>query len=194
MIGADLAMNVADRAPVPEEDLTGGGAIAAEPSAAGAGPRRTFTGRRRIVLIGNCQFSVMAALYDRYVAGRTGDILKVVASYQDLTPEAAAAIEQADLVVEQVLDLGPRAETTGLAATAPRIFVPVVTAAFLWPFTGQAHPNNTPYPFMPIGPYPGEAGNWYLNRMIQVPTANRKRGCGVRGAGCHEPRQSRPPF
>jgi tetratricopeptide (TPR) repeat protein len=159
-------MNVADRAPVPEPDVTASDAIPAERHAAGSGSRRTSIGRRRIVLIGNCQLGVMAALYERYVAGRTGDILKVVASYEDLTAEAAEAIEQADLVVEQLLDLRAQADTAGLGATAPRIFVPVVTAAFLWPFSGQAHPDNTPYPFMPIGPYPGEAGDSYLNRMI----------------------------
>jgi Flp pilus assembly protein TadD len=166
MIGAEMAMNVADRPVVPREDATGSDTLAAARSIPGTRLRRKSAGRRRIVLIGNCQLGVMAALYDRYVAGGTGDVLKVIASYEDLTPEAAAAIEQADLVVEQVLDLGPQADTAGLAAAAPRIFVPVVTAAFLWPFSGQAHPNNTPYPFMPIGPYPGEAGDSYLNRMI----------------------------
>jgi Flp pilus assembly protein TadD len=153
-----------------DRDTTGSDAVPAQSPAASAGLRRKSSGRRRIVFIGNCQLAVMAALYQRYVAGGFGDILKVVASYEDLTPEAAAAIEQADLVIEQLLDLSAQADTAGLAATAPRIFVPVVTAAFLWPFTGQAHPSNTPYPFMPIGPYPGEAGDSYLNRLILANT------------------------
>ncbi len=133
-------------------------------------PRRAPPRRRRIVLVGNCQFNVMARLYDRYVAGETGDVLRVIPSYEELTPERSAEIQQADLVVEQVFDPGPRADIAGIASATSRILVPMVSGAFLWPFSGQAHPKNTPCPFFEIGPYPGEAGDSYLNRMIQAGT------------------------
>jgi tetratricopeptide (TPR) repeat protein len=139
-------------------------------SARSARPRRSKPGRRRIVLVGNCQFDAMARLCERYIAGRTGDIVRVIPSYETLTPERCAVIQQADLVVEQVLDVGAQADAAGVASTTPRIFVPVVSGAFLWPFSGQAHPRNTAYPFFEIGPYPGEAGDSYLNRMIQAAT------------------------
>ena len=144
--------------------------VRVEGQRSGRGQHRRTPPRRRIVLIGNCQLGAMALLYDRYVAGRTGDILRVIPSYEDLTPERSAEIQQADLVVEQVQDLGALADTAGIASATPRVFIPVVSGAFLWPFSGQPHPRNTAYPFFEIGPYPGEAGDSYLNRMIHAGT------------------------
>jgi tetratricopeptide (TPR) repeat protein len=121
---------------------------------------------RRIVLIGNCQMQAMAGLYKRFVAGRTGDVLEHVPSYQDLTDEHRSAIQEADLIVEQLFDQKQQADTEALSTTAPRIFIPMVTAAFLWPFAGSPHPANGSYPFLLGGPYGGEASDSYLNRLI----------------------------
>jgi tetratricopeptide (TPR) repeat protein len=130
-------------------------------------PRRPNALRsRQIVLIGNCQMQAMAGLYKRFVAGRAGDVVKHVPSYEDLTDDHRDAIQQADVVVEQLFDLKPQAETEGLSTTAPRIFIPMVTAAFLWPFAGSPHPKNTSYPYLTGGPYGGEAADSYLNRLI----------------------------
>jgi tetratricopeptide (TPR) repeat protein len=121
---------------------------------------------RQIVLIGNCQMQAMAGLYKRFVSGRSGDIVEHVASYQDLTDENRATIQRADVVVEQLFDLKQQADTDALATTTPRIFIPMVTAAFLWPFAGSPHPKNTGHPFLTGGPYGGEASDSYLNRLI----------------------------
>ena len=121
---------------------------------------------RRVALIGNGQVHAMAQLYRRFVAARTGDVVDYVASYENVTPEARAIIEGADLIVEQLFDVKQQAETTGLAAATPRLYIPMVTAAFLWPFAGQAHPKNTPLPWLPSGPYGGEASDSCLNQMI----------------------------
>ncbi len=123
---------------------------------------------RRVVLIGNCQAQAMANLYRRFVAERTGDIVEHVASYQDMTPQARHSIEQADLIVEQLFDLKQQTEASNLAKSTPRVFLPMVTAAFLWPFAGQAHPKNVELPWLAAGPYGGEASDSYLNRLILV--------------------------
>jgi tetratricopeptide (TPR) repeat protein len=123
-------------------------------------------GARRIVLVGNCQMQAMEGLYRRFVSGRTGDVLEYVASYQDLTPEGQSAIEKADLVVEQLLDLKQHADTAAVTTGAPRLYIPMVTGAFLWPFAGQRHPKNIDYPFLAGGPYSGEMADSYLNRLI----------------------------
>jgi hypothetical protein len=121
---------------------------------------------RRIVLIGNCQMQAMMQLYQRFVAGRTGDRLRHVPSYADLTDDGRKAIEEADVVVEQLLDLKPKADTDGLSTATARLYIPMVTAAFLWPFAGQPHPKNAACPFLTGGPYGGEASDSYLNRLI----------------------------
>jgi tetratricopeptide (TPR) repeat protein len=121
---------------------------------------------RQIVLIGNCQMQAMAGLYKRFVAGRTGDIVQHVPSYQDLSDEHRIAIQQADVVVEQLFDQEQQVDTGALSTDAPRFFIPMVTAAFLWPFAGSPHPKNTGYPFLAGGPYGGEASDSQLNRLI----------------------------
>jgi tetratricopeptide (TPR) repeat protein len=121
---------------------------------------------RQIVVIGNCQMQAMAGLYKRFVAGRSRDVIEHVPSYSDLTDAHRAAIQQADLVVEQLFDLKPQADTEAVPTTTPRIFIPMVTAAFLWPFAGSPHPKNTFHPFLTGGPYGGEASDSYLNRLI----------------------------
>jgi tetratricopeptide (TPR) repeat protein len=121
---------------------------------------------RKIVLIGNCQMQAMMGLYRRFVAGRTGDVLQHVPSYQDLSDEGRDLIQQADVVVEQLFDIKPQVDTDALSTTTPRIFIPMVTGAFLWPFAGSPHPKNTGFPFLIGGPYGGEASDSYLNRLI----------------------------
>ncbi|MDR3538211.1 MAG: WcbI family polysaccharide biosynthesis putative acetyltransferase [Acetobacteraceae bacterium] len=117
---------------------------------------------RRIVLIGDFQVHAMAGLFQRFVAIRTGDRLTYIPFHQRTEQPAQAAIRQADLLVEQV-DTAPLPATD---AACPRVPIPRVSAAFLWPFAGQPHPRNAPHPFLPPGPYGGEAGDRYLNALI----------------------------
>ena len=131
-------------------------------------PRRPAPARtpRRVVLVGNCQMQAMTQLYKRFVAPRTGDQLTYIQSYQELSAESRTAIEQADLFVEQLFDLKQEADFAGISTSAERLFIPMVTGGFLWPFAGQAHPKNAGVPFLPGGPYGGEASDSYLNRLI----------------------------
>jgi tetratricopeptide (TPR) repeat protein len=145
------------------------GVPASEPDPLPAPAMMPFRGRK-VAVVGNCQAQAMTNLYRKFVAGRTGETLTYVASYADLTPNDRKAIEQADLVVEQLFDLTQPADMGGVATGAPRIFIPMVTAAFLWPFAGQPHPSNREYKFLTGGPYGGEASDSYLNRLILAGT------------------------
>jgi tetratricopeptide (TPR) repeat protein len=121
---------------------------------------------RRVVFIGNCQVQSLSQLYQRF-ADRAGDEhIAYLPSYEHLTDERAATIAAADVLIEQRLDVAPRAEIDGIAGNAERHFVPLLAGGFLWPFAGQPHPRNeTPW-FMPAGPFDAEMGDSYLNRLI----------------------------
>jgi tetratricopeptide (TPR) repeat protein len=118
-------------------------------------------------MMGNCQVDAMMQLYRRYVAVRTGDLLTYIPSYENLSDAARSQIAEADVIVEQVLDLKPKTESEGLAVGVPKVPIPMVTAAFLWPFGGQEHPYNQRPTYFPTGPYGAEAGDSFLNRLIQ---------------------------
>lgn len=128
---------------------------------------------RRIVFIGNCQLQSLSQLYRRF-AGRAGDEdVTYLPSYEDLTDDRVTTIAGADIIVEQRMDVAPRAEIGGIASPAERHFVPLLAGGFLWPFAGQAHPRNEFHWFMPGGPFDGEMSDSYLNRLIEkaVPPA-----------------------
>jgi tetratricopeptide (TPR) repeat protein len=123
---------------------------------------------QRIVFIGNCQMGILRNLYDRFVTGITGDATYFLPSWNALDGQGAAALESADLLVDQVQSFSSEAmeRPAGIAST-PRIPVPLVSATFLWPFAGSAHPLNSDSPHLSGGPYPGELGDGFLNRMIK---------------------------
>ena len=121
---------------------------------------------KRVVFIGNCQLQALSALYRRFSEGRGEEIIAYLPSYESLTLERTEAIVQADLIIEQRLDLAPQVEIDGIIGSAERHFVPLLAGGFLWPFAGQPHPRNESFWFMPSGPYDGEMGDSYLNRLI----------------------------
>jgi polysaccharide biosynthesis acetyltransferase WcbI-like protein len=121
-----------------------------------------------IVLIGNCQIRALYNLYNRFVAGAARQRVNFIASYEDITESDRAAIESADVVVEQVLDFKPKADIAGMATSAERVLVPLVNSGFLWPFAGQPHPSNPSRPYLETGPYGAEMSDAWLNRMIKT--------------------------
>nr|WP_294555572.1 WcbI family polysaccharide biosynthesis putative acetyltransferase [uncultured Rhodopila sp.] len=123
---------------------------------------------RRIVFIGNCQMSILRNLYDRFVTGVTDDDTYFLPTWTALDGQGAAALESADLLVDQVQSFSSEAiERPARIASIPRVPVPLVSATFLWPFAGSAHPLNADSPHLSGGPYPGELGDGFLNRMIK---------------------------
>ena len=121
--------------------------------------------RRTIVFVGNCQLGTLTNLYNRVVAPDSDATAIWFASYEDASPEQLRVIAEADIVVRQVQDFAPR--IGDFATDAAVQLVPHVTAAFLWPCTGQAHPKNQPHRYSDAsGPYSAELSDSFLNRMI----------------------------
>lgn len=126
------------------------------------------TPMRRVVFIGNCQVQSLSQLYQRFFDGDREEEVSYLPSYEDLTDDRIAAIAEADVIVEQRMDVAPRAEIGGIASNAERHFVPLLAGGFLWPHAGQEHPRNESLWFMPSGPYGGEMADSYLNRLIDA--------------------------
>jgi tetratricopeptide (TPR) repeat protein len=125
---------------------------------------------RRVVFIGNCQVYSLSQLYQRFSERKGEEEIVYLPSYEDLTDDRAARIAEADIIVEQRFDVAPRVDVGGIASNAERYFVPLLAGGFLWPFAGGAHPRNEIHSFMPTGPFDGEMGDTYLNRLIDKGT------------------------
>lgn len=121
---------------------------------------------RRIVFVGNCQTQALSELYRRFAPDAAEQELVYVPSHEDLSPAHFTALEQADIMVEQRLDLQPAIEPTRIAMSARHMRVPLLSGMFLFPYAGTPHPRNeTPW-FMPSGPYDAEMGDGFLNAQI----------------------------
>ncbi len=125
---------------------------------------------RQIAFIGNCQLQSLSQLYQRF-SGTEDTEVSFLPSYEDLTEDRAQALARADVIVEQRMDVTPRATPEGVRGGAERVFVPLVGGGFLWPFAGQPHPRNESLWFLPGGPFDGEMGDSYLNRLLERGTA-----------------------
>ncbi len=121
---------------------------------------------RRIIFVGNCQMHALYDLYMRLVGAHAHEKTFYIPSYEALHSESAELVAGADVIVEQVFDVQPTADLGSVPTSAERLLVPVVSAGFLWPFTGEAHPKNEATPAFPGGPYPAELGDRFLNRQI----------------------------
>ncbi len=121
--------------------------------------------RLSTVFIGNCQMGALCSLYRRLLPPNSDHDVSYVASYEDATVDARQAVANATVVVQQVLNFVP--QIGDLATKAKVYLVPHASAVFLWPFSGSAHPLNRPEPTIEqSGPYGGELGDSFLNRMI----------------------------
>jgi tetratricopeptide (TPR) repeat protein len=117
------------------------------------------------VFVGNCQMGALSTLYRRLLSPDSDHEVTYIASYNDATEENRRAISNATKVVQQVLNFVPR--IGDLVTNAKVHLVPHASAAFLWPFGGTMHPRNRPEPTIErSGPYNGELGDSFLNRMI----------------------------
>jgi tetratricopeptide (TPR) repeat protein len=120
----------------------------------------------KMVFVGNCQIAVLFELFRLFSETALDDQMRYLPSYENLSAEGQKDLQQADVIVEQILDLGPRVNVEDHNQHARRVLVPLVACGFLWPFAGQAHPKNTSFGFLPSGPYNAELGDSYLNRLI----------------------------
>jgi hypothetical protein len=122
------------------------------------------------VFIGNCQVWALGMLYGRHIARPNGDHVHYIASYENLSPENRQALVAADVLVTQVFDFEPPVLAEIDLSRRPVYRAPVVSAGFLWPFSGRGHPRNAPLRFLDSGPYPAELGDTFLNRLIAAGT------------------------
>lgn len=119
----------------------------------------------RIVFVGNCQIGAMWRVYERTLPRELAGNAVFIESYNAATPENRRAIAEADRLVWQVTEFDQ--EIGRIDSPAPRFLVPLVICPFLWPFAGEPHPRNMSPPCLPEGPYPGEFGDAFLNRLVE---------------------------
>ena len=96
----------------------------------------------RIFFFGNCQIKALHDVYTNFVLPLTGDTLAWSHSAAPLTPEHAAFIASADVVVVQAAHFEPKTDITRIETKARRMVVPVVGTPFLWPYSGMGHPDS----------------------------------------------------
>jgi tetratricopeptide (TPR) repeat protein len=125
---------------------------------------------RSVVFIGNCQIQSIYHLYQRFATQSAGERLLYIKSYESIEAADRLAIEQADVIIEQVQDFQPKADVAGIPTQGKKIGVPVVHCGFLWPFAGQPHPSNPSLPYLEGGPYGSESSDGFLNRLIKKGT------------------------
>ncbi|HVY15875.1 MAG TPA: WcbI family polysaccharide biosynthesis putative acetyltransferase [Rhodopila sp.] len=161
-IASDTALDASPDAPTDVPDAP----PATSSTPAPAAPRGPRSGRRLIVFVGDRQAEAMAALYRRFIAPGTRDRLDWVANDEARTERGRTALLEADLIVEQVADQARDAGLDDIASGTPRIQLPHVTGAFLWPFRALVHPKAVALPFCPGGAYDSETCDSYLNSQI----------------------------
>jgi hypothetical protein len=120
---------------------------------------------KTVGFIGNCQLGTLSGLYRRLLEPESGIDVFYIPSYQSADDAQKALIGSADVIVRQILDFDQK--IGALQTDAVVHLFPHVSGAFLWPYTGQAHPKNASFPYFDSnGPYPAEMGDSFLNRMI----------------------------
>lgn len=124
--------------------------------------------RMPIVFFGNCQSELLCAVYNKYVAPRTGKSGLQVKNYAALSPVEEEAVREAEVIVNQRLEFGPKVHWGHIPTRAKVVEVPLISGGFLWPFAGQPHPASERVDYLVYGPFGGELGDGYLNRLYQA--------------------------
>jgi hypothetical protein len=119
---------------------------------------------KKIGFVGNCQLGTLSSLY-RHLLGDKTDIDLLRPPYTPPNAEQTHLIGSADTIVKQVQDFDQKIGE--LKTDANVQLFPQVSGAFLWPYAGQQHLQNATFPYFDeSGPYPGEMGDSFLNKMI----------------------------
>jgi hypothetical protein len=121
---------------------------------------------RRIVFAGGSQNRALARLYRSEIAGRVGDEVIFIGSGAVGTDAAQSTLLLADLIVMEIDEDGDTVPARLLPSNVDLIRAPNLYCDFLWPFAGSAHPRNRGAFVLPGGPYPGEHGDRFLDRMV----------------------------
>jgi tetratricopeptide (TPR) repeat protein len=119
---------------------------------------------KSIVFVGNCQADAVRVAYQRFVSPRTGDRVRYVKNYSEWPGEDRAAIANADVVVQLVMDSESASGLEHAETRAKKYHIPFVTAGWLWPNHGTPHPRRRDVRFN-IAPMV-DCTDAYLNRMV----------------------------
>ena len=122
---------------------------------------------RRIVFVGGPQTKALARAYRSEVADDTKDEVAFVGIDALMRDAAQRVVGSTNVLVLEVGAAGDSVQQSLLPPNADIIRVPAVSADFLWPVAGRAHPRNTGSFPMPDGPYPAGHGDSFLDRMMQ---------------------------
>ena len=124
-----------------------------------------MTRTKRVAVVGNCQATFTAKLYREFFGVPRHEEVSYV---DDLHLDSAAAwarVGEADLVLLQQRDFSsPKPEDAPLGVEV--LTFPLMLEAFLWPYAHEPHIHNKPEPPLHDGPYPGQLGDKFLNRLI----------------------------
>lgn len=120
----------------------------------------------KVLFLGNCQAQALAAIYHRQVASEFGHRAVFLDSSAPPSDPVRRLIEDADVVIEQVFDFRRPLNLEDFDLRGRIVRFPLVSGAFLWPFTGRPHPYNVRCQVLRDGPYPAEFSDEYLNRAI----------------------------
>ena len=127
---------------------------------------------RNIVFTGNCQANSVHRLFAAAVAPITGDDVQFVPCFLDLSDHSKKYLEEADIVVSQILDspqvvsLNTLRQSHQINPMAQVIEFPLISGAFLWPHAGSIHVLNQSMQYFAPGPFGQDFGNTFLNREI----------------------------
>ena len=128
---------------------------------------------RRIVFFGNCQAQGLATFYRDRLSPGDDDIQTVYFLTEDAGD--VSVLRAADVVVEQIFHGPNEIVSNNISADCLRVPFPAAIGAYFWPHASEGHVHNQVYdftPYFPGGPWGGEMGDSYLNRLIKqgIPT------------------------
>lgn len=121
---------------------------------------------KRVVFAGGIQAKALARAYRLDIAlDRDEDVYFI--GTESMEREAAhRVIAAADILITDVSEAGESVPRALISENSNHISVPIVTADFLWPFAGAAHPRNAGSDALPAGPYPADFGDEFLDGLV----------------------------
>ena len=120
---------------------------------------------RRVVFAGGTQARALAQAYRLDIAGDSDEDVFFIGAEALVREAAHRVIAAADIVVTDLTDAGETVPEHLIPASAERVAVPVMLAAFLWPYAGKPHPQNMGTAALREGPYPADFGDSFLDTM-----------------------------
>jgi superkiller protein 3 len=123
------------------------------------------------VFFGTCQAQALWKIYNTLIIEDGAQPAHHISSNLPLDKAGIAALNDADIVVNQVFSFEQTASVPKDAIKARVIDFPYIAGWFLWPYASEPHVNQTYYPESGSRPYDTEIGDAFLNREIKQGTS-----------------------